>query len=183
MALQNKRSGAHLLPSCNVGINLFVHKLLVRSSCGTNGFTARKPRRERGELKRFITAVFCTFVATMGRAECAKPPAAPAEYKQSQVVIIATVQSARPVPQTWDSLDGTDYLVHIDQKVKGKQSDEMTIFSEHSADGFSLEIGKQYLLFLNEKYQRWEVNSCGNSIALDQAAPVIKQLAHMMGND
>ena len=46
-------------------------------------------------------------------------------------MIIGTVMSSRQVPQSWDALDGTEYVVHIDQKVKGKQTGEITIFSEH----------------------------------------------------
>ena len=101
----------------------------------------------------------------------------------SPVVVIGTVESSHPVPQTWDTLDGTNYQVHIDQKVKGKEKGEITVFSEHSEDGFKLEIGKQYLLFLSNNYQHWVVNKCGNSNQLDQAGPVIKEIAHMMGND
>jgi hypothetical protein len=107
----------------------------------------------------------------------------PQEFKLSQMVVIVTVESSRPVPQSWDTLDGTDYAVHVDQKVKGKPSSEITVFSEHSADGFTLQTGKQYLLFLTNSYQHWVVNKCGNSGELDQAGPVIKQITHMLGND
>jgi hypothetical protein len=54
--------------------------------------------------------------------------------KDSQVVVIGTVVSSRQVPQSWDTLDGTEYVVHIDQKVKGKQTGEITIFSEHTEE-------------------------------------------------
>ena len=92
--------------------------------------------------------------------------------------------SEQHVPQSWDTLDGTNYDVHVDQKVKGKESGEITIFSEHSVQKqFNLEVGKQYLLFLGNNYQHWQVLTCGNSSTLDDAGPVIKQLAHMMGND
>ena len=104
------------------------------------------------------------------------------EMKESQVVVIGTVMSSRQVPQSWDSLDGTDYVVHIDQKVKGKQTGEITIFSEHSEDGFTLETGKQYLLFLTNNYQHWVTNKCGNSGPLDEKSKVIKQMVHAVGN-
>lgn len=99
------------------------------------------------------------------------------------MVVIATVMSSRLVPQSWDTLDGTNYVVHIDQKVKGKQTGEITIFSEHSEDGFALQAGKQYLLFLNNNYQHWIVNKCGNSGPLDEESSVIKQMVHTAGND
>ena len=103
--------------------------------------------------------------------------------KEVQVIIIGTVTSSRQVPQAWDNLDGTDYVVHIDQKVKGKQSGEITIFSEHSEDGFNLETGKQYLLFLNNNYQHWIVNKCGNSGPMNEENKVIKHMVHALGND
>ncbi|HEV2274375.1 MAG TPA: hypothetical protein VGR96_09430 [Acidobacteriaceae bacterium] len=130
-----------------------------------------------------IVALACTFSAAASFAECPTPMAVRQEYKFSQEILVGTVESARPVPQTWDTLDGTNYLVHIDQKVKGKQSGEITIFDEHSADGFKLQTGKQYLLFLSNNYQHWIVNKCGNSGELDQVGPVIKQMAHLLGND
>jgi hypothetical protein len=134
-------------------------------------------------LNRVTTALICTIFATASQAECPKPLPATQEYKQSDAVVVGTVESSRPVPQSWDTLDGTNYVVHIDQKVKGKQSGEIILFSEHSEDRFNLEIGKQYLLFLTNNYQHWQVNKCGNSGTLDESGPIIKQLAHMMGND
>jgi hypothetical protein len=125
----------------------------------------------------------CVFLTTACFAACANTMPASDELKESQVVIIGTVVSARQVPQSWDTLDGTDYVVHIDQKIKGKQSGEITIFSEHSEDGFNLQTGKQYLLFLTNNYQHWVVNTCGNSGPLDEESKVIKQLVHAIGND
>jgi len=105
------------------------------------------------------------------------------ERKDSEAIIVGTVVSARQVPQSWDSLDGTNYVVHIDQKVKGKQTGEITVFSEHSDDGFSLEAGKQYLLFLTNNYQHWVVNKCGNSGPVEEESAVIKQMVHAAHND
>ena len=121
--------------------------------------------------------------ATISFAQCAQTASATQEYKQAQSVIIGTVVSEQHVPQSWDTLDGINYDVHIDQKVKGKQTGEITIFNEHSARQFNLEVGRQYLLFLTNNYQHWQVLTCGNSGPLEDAGPVIKQLAHMMGND
>ena len=98
------------------------------------------------------------------------------------MIIIGTVVSSRQVPQSWDTLDGTEYVVHIDQKVKGKQTGEITIFSEHSEDGFNLDTGKQYLLFLTNNYQHWVTNKCGNSGPLDEKDAVIKQMIHAARN-
>jgi hypothetical protein len=105
------------------------------------------------------------------------------EMKESQVVVIGTVMSSRQVPQSWDTLDGVEYVVHIDQKVKGKQTGEISIFSEHTDDAVNLQAGTQYLLFLTNNNQHWMVNKCGNSGPMDEASKVIKQLVHAAGND
>jgi hypothetical protein len=134
-------------------------------------------------LKRAATGLACVFFATASFAACTNTLPVSQEMKDSQVIVIGTVVSSRQVPQSWDSLDGTDYVVHIDQKVKGKQSGEITIFSEHSEDGFTLEAGKQYLLFLTNNYQHWVVNKCGNSGLMDEESKVIRQMVHAAGND
>lgn len=134
-------------------------------------------------MKRIATALTCTLFAAISFAECSKATPVRQEYKDAQSIVIGTVESSRLVPQTWDSFDGTDYIVHVDQKVKGKESGEITVFSEHSADGFHLEVGKQYLLFLSFDSPHWVVNQCGNSGTLDDSGSVIKEIAHMLGND
>jgi hypothetical protein len=134
-------------------------------------------------LKRVATGLVCLFCATASFAACSGTIPVADERKDSQVVIIGTVMSSRQVPQAWDSLDGVDYVVHIDQKVKGKQTGEITVFSEHSEDGFALQPGKQYLLFLTNNYQHWVVNKCGNSGPLDDERAVIKQMIRSAGND
>jgi hypothetical protein len=121
--------------------------------------------------------------ATASFAACTNTTPVLDEKKLSEVIIIGTVMSSRQVPQAWDTLDGVDYVVHIDQKVKGKQTGEITVFSEHSEDGFNMEAGKQYLLFLTNNYQHWVVNKCGNSGPLDGESAVIKQMVHAAGND
>jgi hypothetical protein len=99
-------------------------------------------------LKRVATGLVCIFFAAASFAACTNTLPVSQEMKESQVVIIGTVMSSRQVPQSWDTLDGVEYVVHIDQKVKGKQTGEISIFSEHTDDAFNLQAGKQYLLFL-----------------------------------
>jgi hypothetical protein len=134
-------------------------------------------------LKRVAIGLLCLFSATASFAACSGTIPVADERKDSQVIIIGTVMSSRQIPQAWDSLDGVDYVLHIDQKVKGKQTGEITVFSEHSEDGFAMQAGKQYLLFLNNNYQHWIVNRCGNSGPLDNETAVIKQMVRSAGND
>ena len=104
------------------------------------------------------------------------------EFKESEAVIIGTVTSSHQAPQSWYAFDGTEYVVQINQTVKGKKSGEITIFSEHTGDAYDLQIGKEYLLFLTTNYQRWVVNKCGNSGTVDEKGKVIKELEHLFDN-
>ena len=133
-------------------------------------------------MKRVATGLACLFYATASFAACANLTPVEQEMKDVQMIIIGTVTSSRPVPQAWDSLDGTDYVLHIDQKVKGKATGEITVFAERTEDGMNLEPGKRYLLFLNNNYQHWIVNKCGNSGLLDEEDKVVKQMVHALGN-
>ena len=101
---------------------------------------------KRGRLKRIATGLVCVFSAAASFAACTSTIPVDREKKDSQAVIVGTVVSSHLVPQSWDSLDGTEYVVHIDQKVKGKQTGEITIFAEHTDNGLNLQAGKQYLL-------------------------------------
>jgi hypothetical protein len=137
---------------------------------------------ERGRLKRIATGLVCVFSAAASFAACTSTIPVDREKKDSQAVIVGTVVSSHLVPQSWDSLDGTEYVVHIDQKVKGKQTGEITIFSEHTENGLSLQAGKQYLLFLTNNYTHWMINTCGNSGPVDGESSVIRQLVHGSGD-
>ena len=134
-------------------------------------------------MKRIGTGLVCVFSAAASFAACTSTIPVDREKKDSQAVIVGTVVSSHLVPQSWDSLDGTEYVVHIDQKVKGKQTGEITIFSEHTENGLSLQAGKQYLLFLTNNYTHWMINTCGNSGPVDEGSSVIRQLVHGNAND
>jgi hypothetical protein len=129
-----------------------------------------------------VARLACFLFAAVSFGECTKPPPVKKEYKESEAVIIGTVISSHPAPQTWYTFDGTEYVVQISQTVKGKQSGEITIFSEHSNAGNDLQVGKDYLLFLTSNYQRWVVNKCGNSGTIDEEGKVIKDLEHLFDN-
>jgi hypothetical protein len=134
-------------------------------------------------LKRVISGLFCLTLSGVALAECPAPMPAMDELKSSESVVIGTVESARMVPQSWDTLDGTEYTVHVDQKVKGKPSGEMKVFEERTDDMVPLVAGTRYLFFLNNSNTHWMVNKCGNSGPMDEKSQVIKQMVHAAGND
>jgi hypothetical protein len=137
----------------------------------------------KAPLRRLALALPCVLSATASFAACSNTPPVSKEMKESDAVIVGTVMSSSPVPQSWDALDGTNYVVRIDQKVKGKHTGELTVFSERRDDGFDMKAGTQYLLFLSDVYRHWMVNTCGNSGPMDEEGRVIKQLARAIGND
>jgi hypothetical protein len=133
--------------------------------------------------KLVATGLACFLFAAVSFGECTTPLPVKKEFKDSEAVIIGTVTSSHQAPQTWYTFDGTEYVVQINQTVKGKKSGEITIFSEHTAEGgFDLQVGQEYLLFLSTNYQRWVVNKCGNSGTIDQEGKVIKELEHLFDN-
>jgi hypothetical protein len=133
--------------------------------------------------KRVARGLACFLFAAVSFGECTTPLPVKKEFKDSEAVIIGTVMSSHLAPQSWYTFDGTEYVVQINQTVKGKKSGEITIFSEHTAEGgYDLKVGEEYLLFLSTNYQRWIVNKCGNSGTVDQEGKVIKALEHLFDN-
>jgi hypothetical protein len=140
--------------------------------------SATKSRR----TKRVAIRLACFLFAAASFGECTNTLPVKKEFKDSEAVIIGTVMSSRLAPQSWDTFDGTEFVVQISQTVKGKQSGEITVFSENTGERYDLQVGQAYLLFLTNHYQRWVVNKCGNSGTIDQEGKVIKELEHLFDN-
>ena len=122
-------------------------------------------------MKNFAIAMVLSFSAASGFSQCpAKRVSAHKEANMSSAVIVATVTEATPVPEAWDFLDGINYTVHIDSKLRGKTraNTEMTLFSENSTRLFPMYVGQQYVLYLQPQYGRYQVDNCGNSHATDE---------------
>jgi hypothetical protein len=133
-------------------------------------------------MKTFPIAMVLFFSAATGFAQCsANRVSAHKEAHMSSAVVVATVTAATPVPEAWDFLDGVNYTVHVDSKLHGKAraNSQLTVFSENIPQSFAMYVGQQYVLYLQPKYDRFEVNNCGNSHAADQVetAKQPKQLA------
>ena len=122
-------------------------------------------------MKNFAIAMVLSFSAASGFSQCpAKRVSAHKEANMSSAVIVATVTEATPVPEAWDFLDGINYTVHIDSKLRGRTraNTEMTLFSENSTRLFPMYVGQQYVLYLQPQYGRYQVDNCGNSHATDE---------------
>jgi hypothetical protein len=117
-------------------------------------------------MKTFAIALALSLGATTGFAQCsAKRVSSHKEAHLSSAVVLGTVTAATPVPEAWDFLDGINYTVHVDSKLRGKAhaDTDLTVFSENTPNFFKMYVGQQYVLYLQPKYGRYQVDSCGNS--------------------
>jgi len=75
------------------------------------------------------------------------------EFRDASIVIKGTVLSEKEIVLTAagekDSEPGVVYRIRVDHVFKGMPANVIENFSEHNSGGFYLDIGGQYLLFLN----------------------------------
>ena len=117
-------------------------------------------------MKKLAIALFLCLNAAAGFAQCKKDRvSAHKEMHMASAVVVGTVTAAQPVPESWDFLDGVNYIVRVDSKIRGKvhPNTEVTVFSENSPRFFPMYVGQQYVLYLQPQYGRNEVDNCGNS--------------------
>lgn len=84
------------------------------------------------------------------------------EYRASDVVVVATVMRATPVPLSRDFQEGTAYLVRVNETLKGKAPAQLRLFSENGGARFPMHVGTKYLLFVDH-LERSVIDNCGNS--------------------
>ncbi len=86
--------------------------------------------------------------------------------------LVGTVETAQFLPDGATHVDGVNYTIRVDRILHGKmiKSNEVTIFSENSAEKFPMQVGKQYLLFVHKEDAGFVVNNCGNSGLLEATA-------------
>ena len=119
-------------------------------------------------MKNFAIALILCLSAANGFSQCkTERVSTHKEMHMASSVFVGTVTAAEPVPETWDFLDGVNYTVRVDSKIRGKAqpNTEVTVFSENSPRFFAMYVGQQYLLYLQPQYGRFQVDNCGNSHA------------------
>ena len=117
-------------------------------------------------MKKLAIALFLCLNAATGFAQCKTDRvSAHKEMHMASAVVVGTVTAAQPVAESWDFLDGVNYTVRVDSKIRGKvhPNTEVTVFSENSPRFFPMYVGQQYVLYLQPQYGRNEVDNCGNS--------------------
>jgi len=117
-------------------------------------------------VKKLAIALFLCLNAAAGFAQCKTDRvSAHKEMHMASAVVVGTVTAAQPVAESWDFLDGVNYTVRVDSKIRGRvhPNTEVTVFSENSPRFFPMYVGQQYVLYLQPQYGRNEVDNCGNS--------------------
>ena len=130
-------------------------------------------------MKNFAIALVLCLSAANGFAQCnATRVSAHKEMQIASTVIVGTVVAAQPVPEAWDFLDGVNYTVRVESKLRGKvhPNTEVTVFSENSPRFFAMYVGQKYVLYLQPQYGRNQVDNCGNSHSLDEPATTASTL-------
>jgi hypothetical protein len=124
-------------------------------------------------VKKLAIALMICLSAATGFSQCTtNRVSARKEMHMASAVFVGTVTAAQQVPEAWDFLDGVNYTVRVDSKIHGKArpNTEVTVFSENSNHFFAMYVGQQYVLYLQPQYGRNQVDVCGNSHEMNEAA-------------
>ena len=116
-------------------------------------------------MKKLAIATIICLSSVYGFSQCkTERVSAHKEMQTAAAVVLGTVTAAQPVPEAWDFLDGVNYTIHVDSKIRGKvRTSEVTVFSENSPRFFPMYVGQQYVLYLQPQWGRNQVDNCGNS--------------------
>jgi hypothetical protein len=127
--------------------------------------------------KLAIASILCLSAASAFSQCKTERVSAREETHKASAVVLGTVTAAQPVPETWDFLDGVNYTVHIDATIHGKAqpNSDVTVFSENSPRFFTMYVGQRYVLYLQPKYDRTEVDNCGNSHPTEENSASTRQ--------
>ena len=133
-------------------------------------------RRGLSVYAAFIIFVPFLFPVPAG-AYCGVPEIrANGEYFQSDVVFIGTVISGR---YTEHDVGGWYYRVRAARIFRGPAQSEFTIYTEDSDIRLPLEKNRAYFLFAHRTNGRLDIDSCGNSGLLSNAADSVRSIENI----
>lgn len=132
-------------------------------------------------MKAIATILVLVLGSAAGVAQCtSRRVSARDEIHNSSAVIMGTVTAAVPLAESWDFLDGVSYTVRVDTVLHGHvDRAEYHVFSENTPAAFPMTVGKHYVLYLRPQYDRYEINSCGNSHQTEEMEASANQLANV----
>ncbi|MBN9544217.1 MAG: hypothetical protein J0I19_02000 [Alphaproteobacteria bacterium] len=140
---------------------------------------------------KFISAVtIFTTAASQAEAICLAPsPTAPGgiisvaprsfpvakEFQDSSHVLTAKVISSKEKIED-GFVSGILYRVQPLQMFKGNPPAPLSIYSERNSGGFSMDVGRTYLLFVQRQGKKFAIDNCGYSDLLSNARQTIEEL-------
>jgi len=115
------------------------------------------------------------FSSPSGFAICPRPEIkANGEFFKADLVFTGEVLAQRYTERGDDS--GWYYGIRVLKVFKGRALKEVTVYTEDASIRFPLEIGRNYLLFAYRWHDRFEIDACGNSALLSEAAEAIARI-------
>lgn len=107
-----------------------------------------------------------------------------AEYVDAQFVMIARVEEQRLVVDPIEDPEGYEgvlYRVHVEHLYKGQlpsgsRPSFLWLYTPNTSARFGMDLAERYLLFVRSDEEGHWVNSCGNSVELAKAEPILRQL-------
>jgi len=129
----------------------------------------------------------CLLISS-ARAVCnvPQPRLVCAEYFKEQAVVIAHLVRTRYVdPKKEDVMDYHIYTMQTERVLRGQINPSFRIYEENSSAraGFEWKEGERYLLFLSYSKgdKGWELDGCGNSRPVEEAAAVLQEIDRIKG--
>lgn len=124
---------------------------------------------------RLFLLIFAVAYAQVAAAVCFNGnPSIEKEYDQSELVFIGHVLSEKATSESKNYLEGTMYVVAVDEAFKGKLPAAVEIFSENSSGRFPMAPGQRYLIFGYRALGRVMIDNCGNSGLLADNAEALE---------
>jgi Carboxypeptidase regulatory-like domain len=142
----------------------------------------------RLRIPSFLPQVLIHFIALLTllalpgacRAYCPVPEIrASGEYFKGDAVFVGAVVSIRKKPDSDRDLGGWFYHLRVEKTFRGQVQDNLQVYTEDSDIRFPLEINHKYLLFAYRRRGRLEIDNCGNSALLSQAADSLRRLERL----
>ncbi len=126
-------------------------------------------------------------VAVAGPAEalCLQPSPVRVctEYFRSEYVLTAKILSVRKIPDTPDpnNVEGWFYKIQVQKTYRGGKLPNDEIYTGNDETKFAMDVGKSYLLFINDNLQsRPQPDACGNSAELSKATAATEAIDKIM---
>jgi len=129
----------------------------------------------------FFLVAFILASSPPAKAVCPAPEIpANSEFFKRDLVFTGSVLSFRELPDTDDAIGGWLYQVKVEKIFRGVARPAVEVFTENSSIRFPLEKNREYLLFADRRAGRFEIDNCGNSALISEAADSLERLNRLL---